>query len=133
MEKRLQSKLFRKYPAIFKLVKNKKEPIGQWGIECGTGWFWLIDNLCHLIQRHINNNRHLKTSQMEVTQIKNKFGELRFYNTGNDKSIERYINIFSYLSRNICEQCGSTQDVAQNKHGWILTLCKDCRKKVIKI
>jgi hypothetical protein len=46
MKAELQQKLYEKYPKIF---VQKDLPMSQtamcWGIDCGDGWFWLLDNL----------------------------------------------------------------------------------------
>lgn len=60
------------YPLIFSLYGNKESrmPIG-WGIAIDDGWYKLIDNLCQLIQHHIDstNTQHenaLKYNEMAV-------------------------------------------------------------------
>ena len=45
MNQELQDKLFSKYPKIFKDLEY---------IECGDGWYTIIDTLCHSIQGHLN-------------------------------------------------------------------------------
>jgi hypothetical protein len=56
MNKKLQDKLFKKYPKIF---QDKDKPATQtcmcWGIDTGDGWFDLLDTLCFLIQNHVDN------------------------------------------------------------------------------
>ena len=45
------------------------------GIECGDGWFGLIETLCKLARSNWENDAILT----EVAQIKEKYGGLRFY------------------------------------------------------
>lgn len=117
MTSELQNKLLKKYPNILKSL--------QWEIECGDGWFWLIDNLCHKIDQ-INNS--LSSNQgIYSSQIKEKFGGLRFYTNYSNEKIDDFIKFAEFLSYKICEKCGSTQNVTQNKKGWIKTLCKNCK------
>jgi hypothetical protein len=101
MEKELQQKLCKKYPKIF--TKN-------FLFECLDGWFWLIDNLCECIQ-------HNKTD-LQATQVKEKFGGLRFYTTPRDDEIQGMIELAESMSYHICEKCGSTENVSSTD-GWI--------------
>ena len=52
MNQRLQDKLYEKYPKIF---GQKDLPMTQtamcWGIDCGDGWYNIIDTLCCHIQQ----------------------------------------------------------------------------------
>jgi hypothetical protein len=129
MDNKLQEKLYKKYPKIF---VQKDKPMTEtcmcWGLECGDGWYDLLDTLCGLIQWDIDNNGH---PQIEATQVKEKFGTLRFYTNGTNERQEGYINFAEYLSGSICEGCGSNSKVTQTK-GWIVTLCPKCMKKYIK-
>ena len=43
-----------KYPKIFGLGEDSNEPYGLYGLECGDGWFDLIDILCRNIQHHVD-------------------------------------------------------------------------------
>ena len=123
MESELQNKLFEKYPKIF---KQKDLPMQQtsicWGIECGDGWYWLLDQLCNSIQRYIDGN---KKPQLEAVQVKEKFGSLRFYSHGGDDIIFGMLWLAEGMSGDICERCGSTEEITQTK-GWISTLCSKC-------
>lgn len=129
MNKELTQKLFDKYPKIF--VQKDLPPTESlmcFGFECGDGWFWLIDNLCEKIQCYIDNNKHLDIPQVEAVQVKQKFGELRFYCIGGNEYIRGFIDFASYLSYNICERCGCNKDVKTTKR-WITPLCKFCMRK----
>lgn len=123
MDIELEEKLFKKYPKIF---KQKDLPMTQtamcWGIECGNGWYWLIDTLCASIQNYIDYN---KKPQIEAVQVKEKFGDLRFYVDYFDELINGMIWLAEDMSSKICEVCGSTENVTKTD-GWIKTLCKKC-------
>lgn len=129
MNLELENKLFNKYPKIF---VGKDLPIDEslmsFGIECGDGWYWLIDNLCESIQNYIDNNFHLNISQVIATQIKEKFGGLRFYYSNGNDLIDGMVWFAENLSYKICEVCGSTKNVSQNDIGWIYTRCDKCRR-----
>ncbi len=134
MKPELENKLFEKYPKIF---KQKDLPMSQtcmcWGIATGNGWFKLINQLCSQLQWNTDRNNY---PQVEATQVKEKFGTLRFYysatpvkeNEHTERQfgvIDGMVSFAEALSGEICEHCGSTEEVTQTK-GWISTFCKKC-------
>jgi len=128
MTKKNEKKLFDKYPLIF---RQKDLPMTDtcmcWGIACGDGWFNILDVLCGSIQSHIKHS-NTKTLFLEATQVKEKFGGLRFYADGGDKFTDGLIVMAEGLSERICEECGAPG--TQNRGGWISTLCDSCRSRV---
>lgn len=123
MNKKLESKLFKKYPKIF---RQKDLPMNQtcmcWGISTGDGWYNIINILCNLLQFDIDHNDY---KQVEFTQVKEKFGTLRIHTSGADKTQQAYIRFTEHLSGLICESCGSMTDIIRTT-GWISTICKKC-------
>jgi hypothetical protein len=89
MKPELQAELFRRYPKLFrkpgKLLHDHIAPIDERGIECGDGWFDVVDRLSRdgeleietLISQGITPEHWPR-----VAQIKEKFGGLRFYVNG---------------------------------------------------
>lgn len=120
-----------KYPKIF------PQPHG--GFCIGAGWYQIIRSLCHNIQAHIdavecarinlakNNpwNRPLpeEVPQVVATQIKEKFGGLRFYYDGGDDMVEGMVHMAESWAANACETCGKPGK--SRKGGWIRTLCDE--------
>jgi hypothetical protein len=148
MKKELQTKLFKKYPDIFRQKDmSVKETAMCWGICCGDGWYDLIDELCGEIQNRVDNvNRQIQhkienapntlvptkteTFICEATQIKEKFGGLRFYTFGGDEFIDGAISLAESMSYKICSNCGNkTEPMQDNYRGWIYTLCNTCKEK----
>ncbi len=127
MKTELQEKLFDKYHKIFRdKDESPMETAICWGIECGDGWYWLIDNLCSTIQRYYDNNgENLGFNQPIATQVKEKYGGLRFYTNGGDDTIHGMIWLAESLSYSICEKCGSQENV-KTTSGWNVTLCESC-------
>ena len=132
MKVELQNKLFKKYPKIF---GQKDLPMNQtamcWGIDTADGWYGLIDELCKQIQWHIDHNLNddelVKSVQVEATQVKEKYGTLRFYYQGGDDFIEGLVWMAEGMSGRICEECGAPGK--PDDGGWIRTLCHLCRDK----
>jgi len=102
-----------------------------WGICTGDGWYWLIDNLCLQLQHDTDVNDQ---PQVVASQVKEKFGGLRFYVNGGTDQQYGAIHFAEMLSSSICEICGTTKGVGQTE-GWINSLCEKCagdKGKVIK-
>jgi hypothetical protein len=125
MRKELVIELFNRYPKIFSgRDKSIMESLIPFGIECGDGWFMLLDELCHNLQFHTDKNNH---PQIEAVQVKEKWASLRFYTNGEDDFQHGIISFAESMSEKICEDCGTTMNVSQNETGWISTLCAECR------
>ena len=146
MNKELQTRLFEKYPEIFKQKDlTPQETCMCWGITCGDGWHDLIDELCGEIQNRVDNvNRNrkykLKNSQpslvpvsveefiCEAVQVKEKWGGLRFYVCGGDEFIQGAISLAESLSLKTCEICGKPGKLT-NKN-WIKVRCDNCHDRI---
>ncbi len=119
MKRELTEKLHTKYPAIF-----HPEPDYYIGLDCGEGWFEIIDELCSEIMQSCGDNIPI------ATQVKEKFGRLCFYYTVNskDKAITEVISKAEQKSETICEVCGA-KGTLRDKKTWVKTLCdKDAQK-----
>ena len=120
MNSNFQKHLMTKYPELFGFVgKDSKYSISLFGIETsGDGWNTLIETLCKAIASHIKYN---KAPQVHVTQIKEKFGTLRFYYDGGDEYISGMVAFAENVSGSICEVCGGPAKLRDT--GWLVTLC----------
>ena len=72
--------------------------------------------------------KDLPPMTIQIDQIKEKFGGLRFYYHGGDDTIYGMVSLAESLSYKICEHCGTTKGVGQTG-GWIYTVCWDCLQK----
>jgi hypothetical protein len=136
MNPELQNQIIEKYPSLFALKDNSREPI-SYGIECGDGWFDILSSLCFLIAQHERNiegnNKYRQSKNQEpieyepvqFTQIKEKFGGLRIYTYGGDEYLHGLRGMAESWSYHTCERCG--EKGKPNKNGWILTLCEKCK------
>jgi hypothetical protein len=126
-----------------------------WGFECGDGWYTLIRVLCLSIMANVYNLRRdiaeaqarvtdpdnytnersqaleaqLKEAVSElpvVTQVKEKYGGLRFYCSGGTPTHRAYIGFAERMSYYTCERCGTTDDVKLTGQRWYYTRCKSC-------
>ena len=140
MQEILELSLYSKYPEMFSLKDNKTEPIGAYGIECGDGWYQILQSVCFIVAQHelnIQQNNHYLTEnnketvsyeKFRFTQIKEKFGGLRIYYYGGDDYIRGLIRMAECWRFNTFEKCGERGE--PDKSGWITTICKSCKGKI---
>lgn len=93
------------------------------GLTIGQGWWNMINELCAVIQKHIDHNKDCP--QVVIEQIKEKFGGLRFYYQGGDDFIHGAVWFAETMSANMCEECGAPGE--RNTGGYIQTLCNKHR------
>lgn len=109
------------YPKMF------KDPYG--GFAVGPGWWPIIETLCHQIHHHVEwrQNQLEKYQRGEgcpdvtVTQIKEKFGGLRFYYDGGDDTVDGMVRMAESWAARTCEECGAPGK--SRSGGWVRTLC----------
>lgn len=87
-----------------------------------------INKIARYIYEKAQKENYEKFSQVSITQIKEKYGTLRFYYYGGDEHIAGMVSFAEDMSAKICETCGSTKNVTQTK-GWIKTICQECLDK----
>jgi hypothetical protein len=178
MSPELEDKLLKKYPRIFPTNG------GINAIQCGDGWYEILDALCNSIQEHIKISRNMRAKdlrfnrairagkagdtrplekyfdfgqgsykvdpkvadrvdsvilngsdikpatavpQIVATQVKSKFGSLRFYHTGGDGFTQGAISLAERFSRKVCERCGSPAQI-KSTGGWLSVLCDKCHQ-----
>jgi len=118
MRKELDERLCKKYPNLY------KQQYMCWGFCCGDGWYDILDEL----------SAKLEPCGVEVMQVKEKFGTLRFYVAGIDlkffDKVQKYIREAEKKSAHTCEYCGDTETAKQRGGGWIKTLCNKCAKEI---
>ena len=132
MKKELQEKLFNNYPTIFRQRELDRTVTAMcYGISCGDGWYTLIDTMCGNIQNRMENANRNKPEEehiiCEATQVKEKWGGLRFYVQGSDSYIDGIIDLAESMSYRICSECGNASVQNEKKRGWIYTLCDNCK------
>jgi len=122
-----QKELYEKYPSLFRQTTlSKQESCMFWGIECGAGWYNIIDQLSAKLFEIYND-------KIEYTQIKEKFGTLRVYVDVLDDSIQfkdvfDIIGEYEVMSSKICEICGAEGKTISTR-GWLKTVCETHAKK----
>ncbi len=107
------------YAACPILYQNKR------GFDCGDGWFALLDELSVKLEVINNSSDNPKAI---ATQVKEKFGGLRFYVESGTDEIYALIDEAESASRHTCEECGEKGILRQGV--WMRTLCDICNSKI---
>jgi hypothetical protein len=104
-------------PALRALLERIPDGWGRW-IQCGAGWYPILSRLEERL-REIDPD-------FRVHQIKEKFGNLRFYWAGqNCDAGEAAVAKAEVEAARTCEVCGRPGH-PRTRHGWLRTLCGDC-------
>ena len=130
MRKELDEALCKKYPEIFRDRHGDMRTTAMcWGFECGDGWYHIIDSACSQIENRAYNNRlnGVKFSPVTATQVKEKYGTLRFYYNGGDDYIDGVVSMAETISAKTCETCGAPGELREG--GWLRTLCDEHAKE----
>ena len=147
MRKELNEALCGKYPEIFQNRHGDMTTTAMcWGFDCGDGWYNIIDAFCQLTQSRItqtNTHREVckkkveegmmgadlmpdEVPQVVATQVKEKFGGLRFYYNGGDDVIDGFGMMAEFMSTRTCETCGAPGKLRGG--GWMYTACDEHTK-----
>ena len=75
--------------------------------QCDDGWFELIWRLSDIVDHHCNLLPTEIKGQIHAVQVKQKFGELRFYVNHSTPYLSGAVDMAEHMSQTICEQCGN--------------------------
>lgn len=118
-----------KFPKLFPIDdrNNPRVSLLCFGFECEAGWYPLIEELSEKIQKHIDET---DADQVTVSQVKEKYGGLRYYLHNGDDFIYDLISEYEKKSMKTCEKCGKPGEL-RTERPWIKTLCDKCNKNGI--
>jgi hypothetical protein len=97
------------------------------GLECDQGWYPLIEELFDKMQSLVDNNSDY--SDMEIVQVKEKYGELRVYIMPDYDALDDLIDEYTKKSIHICEVCGKPGTLQDIGGHWYKTICQECLSK----
>jgi hypothetical protein len=117
-----RNKIREKYPLLF------RNPIP---FECDGGWLDLIDELSSklegVIKELFQKEPELKNQyDFSAIQVKEKFGELRFYMSAYVDEMFGLITEYTDKSKKICEVCGNEAALKEVNPRWYKTICDGC-------
>lgn len=146
MQAQLQAELLRRYPKFFRQPGKRLlnldvisglegrllddwAPFDERGIECGDGWFALIDRLSRACENEIATlvaQGVPKEGWPRIAQIKEKFGGLRFYVRGplSEDLRAQILQAENIESLCTCECCGAPGRPREGP--WLRSYCDNC-------
>lgn len=98
---------------------RKASPFRTWL----TRQVWRLDSFLRPTKRFVKK----LIPPVTITQIKSKFGTLRFYYDGGDKQINGMVSFAERISGTICEVTGTKGKLCIHR-GWYKTLCEEKMK-----
>jgi hypothetical protein len=120
MSPELEKKLLDKYPKLF----SSKQ---FWGVECGDGWYDILDHLCGSLVTYTYGDE-----EIYIDQVKEKFGRLRFYLSKEDDVMHGMVSMAEHMSGQICETCGNRGETRGGS--WMVTLCdKHHEERIVRL
>jgi hypothetical protein len=135
MKEELELQLVKKYPKILKDYRgDKMKTCMAWGLECDDGWYNLLDRCMEKVQYFCDLcQAQGKNVQLVATQIKEKYGTLRFYYyieeaTVIERSIiEDFVTQAERESEHVCEESGEDGTIC-SRGGWYKTVSRKVAK-----
>lgn len=119
-------------------LEDDDGPLDYWGIECGDGWYALIDRVCAQAEAE---TRLLAASGMDrgnlprVCQIKEKFGVLVLAMPGASAlsaEVQAMLNAVEKESAATCEDCGQPGEL-RTGGDWLHVSCDACELRMRSI
>lgn len=109
-----------------------KQPL--W-VECKEGWYPIINDLSKQVNEFAKAHQPNNTADpiINVVQIKEKFGGLRYYidyhNLSDDDiyKVENMVRDAEDKSHKCCEDCGDPAEICSPRRYWMKTICISCR------
>lgn len=111
-------------------VKIKELPnlnfTGCIGMQTPSGWNNIVTQLFHAISNYAEKHDIV----VDIIQVKEKFGSLRFYFRVEDSThseiIGSFIQYAEWITETSCIVCGKITE-PQNHNGFYAPICKDCK------
>ena len=94
-------------------MSHDKVTKAEWQAAVGAGWAEIVGDLVDLCEKH----------GVEILQVKEKFGGVRFYVGSAPDEVHRAIEAAEDKSIATCELCGAPGSVICHS-GWLMTRCE---------
>jgi hypothetical protein len=122
MRQELDEALCRDFPLLYaERSSTVMRSCMAWGFECGDGWEPLIRALSGKLEALIAAQP--EDERATASQVKEKFGTLRFYMDGATDAMYERIAEAEDESAHTCEECGKPGHLRGK--GWVFTACDD--------
>lgn len=117
-----EKKLNERFGYLSRSHRSPRHALHMFGFECGDGWYDLLYELFEKIETHFKTQPPEVVDAFSVQQIKEKYGTLRFYCSGDDV-VEGFIREAEDKSEVTCEACGKPGKIRPG--GWISVQCHE--------
>lgn len=108
----LAEKLYAAFPRLYRgRHKPMEESSMGWGFECGDGWYQVLADLSLELSDYQAEHPEI---DLEVMQVKSKFGSLRFHLRGGDAETEKMIERAGQRAAVTCELTGKPGRLYEN-------------------
>lgn len=132
MDKELDEKLVKDFPNLYRDRNGDiRNTCMSFGFECGNGWESLIRKLSSQLEALILELPEEERSSYCASQVKEKYGSLRFYMTYSTDAMDDLIAAYENISGQTCEVTGKSGTL-KKIGGWYSTLCDEEYEKRIK-
>lgn len=127
-KKDFEALLVKEFPHLYAdMYGSRQETPMAFGVAIGAGWYDIMYNMSHTLERLIRLEPEDKRFDYRMAQVKQKFGVLRVYLSIATEEMEMAVSLAEEVSSHTCEECG--QPGKLGGEGWIITLCEDCFNK----
>lgn len=135
MNKQNTKTLCERYPRLYRgHGMSVRDNLIPFGFGCGDGWFDIIDRLSSQLETEcirLSMREGVPEEALPVaSQVKEKFGGLRFYMSHYTEVMDDYIEQAEAEAARTCERCGAPGTLRYN--GWVRTLCDSCQLKHLR-
>lgn len=132
MNNNLTERLFTDCPLIYRPNSDEEQTIiNSREFECGDGWFEIIHELSLMIESiayELQRNGTPLSGLPHVQQVKEKFGDLRFYIDNGRDDIEELIYQARLKASVTCELCGAPGHKQETNKEFMMVVCENCAK-----
>src|SRR5271156_2189813 len=128
MRDELERTLFTEFPDLYWMHTQDHSRSLMWqGFSVGDGWYNILYRLSTKIKSIISSMPGEDPKVYYASQVKEKYGGLRFYMRYTTIEIEEAIREAEEEAARTCETCGNPGTL--NEEGWLMTLCGECREQ----
>ncbi len=128
----LNKRLIARYPFLECKGLDSSEPTDfrcTWLDHMPAGWKRTLGvHLCEELREALIRNDPSLLENYRVSDVKEKYGTLRWYDNGGSDKIEDILTKYEDISKYTCIICGKI-NVPVFEDGWISPFCTECYKK----